>query len=337
MHKKIFSIFILTLVSIFVVSSSVRAQQFKLKLLKRFYSIGTAGINGIYYPLGGAIARVLNANIDNIEVISEPTKGSVANVEYLKEKQIDLALVQSDVAFQAFTGTGIFKGRPFNELRALASLYPEVLHVVVLANSSIHSLQDLKGKTISLGSEGSGSALTSKAVLKSLGMASGSYNLVYERFTKGTEALKDGYVDALMYIGGVPTSGITLLSEKCKIRLISIPKQVCSKILSELPYLSSEIIPADTYSGVTTKTAALALRAMLVTTDSLSNKMAFAILKTLFANTSKIVKMSGTKVKIHLKDSLKGTSEEMLHAGARRYYIQHSLLKAPKTSSPTTK
>lgn len=313
------------------------AQQYELKLLKRFYSIGTAGINGTYYPLGGAIARTFNSDLSNLEVIAEPTKGSVANIEYLREKQIDLALVQSDVAFQAFTGTGQFDGSPFNELKILASLYPEVLHIVVRADSQINSIQDLVGKTVSMGTKESGSAITSIAILRSLGITPDKCKIVYERFTKGTESLKDGYVQALMYTGGVPANGIALLAEKCKIRLIPITKKEAAQVIKSLPYLSNEVILPNTYKYVDVGINALALRAMFVTTDTLSNNTVHNMLKVLFKHSNDISKLSKSGVKLSLKDALKSVSREMLHSGARKYYQEKLMLNAPSAPSPSGK
>jgi TRAP transporter TAXI family solute receptor len=118
---------------------------YKLNLIKRFYSIGTATINGTYYPVGNSIARTLSKNLKNLVFIAEPTEGSVANVEYLRKNQIDLALMQSDIAWQAARGVGTFVDNSFKELRVLSSLYSEVVQIVVKSNSSIKTIADLKG------------------------------------------------------------------------------------------------------------------------------------------------------------------------------------------------
>lgn len=333
-NRKILNFILLPVFVVLLLSSTAYAQQYNISLLKRFYSIGTAGINGTYYPLGGAIARLFNDKLSNIAVISEPTKGSIANVGHLKEKQIDLALIQSDIAFQAFIGSSQFNDQPFNELKLLASLYPEVLHIVVLNDSPIESIQDLNGKSISIGTAKSGSAISSKAVLSEIGIVATSCKLVYERFTKGTASLKDGYVDALMYIGGVPANGIHLLSEKTKIRFISIPIDISQKIVKKMPYITSETIKSNSYLGVKEDATTVGFRALLATTDTLDNKTAYVMVKTLFENLATVVKLSNSNVRITLKNALKGFSSDMLHPGARKYYEEKGVLHAPKAPNP---
>ena len=99
-------------------------EKYEAKLIKKIYSFGTASINGTYYPFGNAISRLFSRNLKKLVTVAEPTAGSVANVNFLRKKQIELALIQSDVVWMAYQGTVIFNGNPFKELRVLASLYP---------------------------------------------------------------------------------------------------------------------------------------------------------------------------------------------------------------------
>ncbi len=293
---------------------------YKLNLIKRFYSIGTATINGTYYPVGNSIARTLSKNLKNLVFIAEPTEGSVANVEYLRKNQIDLALMQSDIAWQAARGVGTFVDNSFKELRVLSSLYSEVVQIVVKSNSSIKTIADLKGCKISVGSKESGSAVNATQVLAAAGLQPGDYELVYERFTKATESLRDGYVDAVYYTGAVPADGISRLAAKIELRFVEIPAEAQQRLVKEYPYFSSETIQAGSYRGQITLCNTIGLRALLVTTEHLSDKDAHDFLKIIFQNSSLIAAQNNTSLQFRRSDYQKGVEPEMLHPGAIKFF-----------------
>lgn len=316
-------IFLCTFLSIVADISVAEYANYKLNLIKRFYSIGTATINGTYYPVGTSIARILTQNLTNCVFIAEPTEGSVANVEYLRKNQIDLALMQSDIAWQAAKGVGPFIDNSFKELRVLSSLYSEVVQIVVRSNSSIKTIADLKGCKISVGSKESGSAVNAAQVLAAAGLQPGNYELVHERFTKATESLRDGYVDAIYYTGAIPADGISRLAAKIELRLIDIPPEVQQQLVKEYPYFSTETIPAGSYRGQITPCNTIGLRALLVTTEHLSDKDAYDFLKIIFQNSLLISAQHNkhnTSLQFKRSDYLKGVEPEMLHPGAIKFF-----------------
>lgn len=319
MRRRLIIIFALAIVSLLPVQI-VSAQDYRLNLIKRFYSIGTATINGTYFPVGNSIARTLSQNLKNLVFLAEPTEGSVANVEYLRKNQIDLSLMQSDVAWQAAKGVGTFVDNPFKELRVLASLYSEVVQIVVAKSSSIKSLTDLKGRKISVGSKESGSAVNAIQVLAAAGLQPGEYELVYERFTRATESLRDGYVDAVYYTGGIPTDGIARLATKIDLRIVEIPTEVQQRLIKEYPYFSPETIPAASYHGQISNVNTIGLRALLVTTENLSETDAQKILEVIYRNSSIIAVQNLGATNFRREDSAKGVEAEMMHKGASRFF-----------------
>ncbi len=322
----------LTVVSIFVVcfvsiSNCGFSQEYRLNLVKRFYSLGTASINGTYYPLGTSITRLLNSKLDNFVSIAEPTKGSVANIDYLRGNQIDMALVQSDVAFQAFNGENNFAGRPFKRLRVMASLYSEVIQIVTRADSGIQSIEDLKGKKIAIGNKGSGSAVSAEFIFAAAGIGSGDYYPIYERFTKATESLKDGYLDAVFYIGGVPADGLSRLASKSEIRLVTIPEFIQDRLLKVYPFFTKEIIPSASYVRQSVEVPTMGLRALLITSESLDAQLAEQILELIFDKNGINFIRKDTGISLYLDNSLKGIKPEMLHRGAQKFYSEKKLIR----------
>ncbi|MEW6711524.1 MAG: TAXI family TRAP transporter solute-binding subunit [Candidatus Riflebacteria bacterium] len=318
--KKPFSSTILLLIFSFLVINSLQGQEYRLNLIKRFYSIGTASINGTYFPIGNSIARSLSANLKNLVAIAEPTEGSVANVEYLRKGQIDLSLMQSDIAWQAAKGIGPFADSPFKELKVLSSLYSEVIQIVVKSSSKIKTIGDLKGCKISVGSKESGSAVNAVQVLTAAGLQPGDYELVYERFTRATESLKDGYVDAVYYTGGIPADGIIRLAGRTDIRLVVVPAEIQQKLVKEYPYFSSESIPAGSYRGQAEPVGSIGLRALLVTTESLSDQDAERFLRIIYQNSSNIAAQNLVSTVFRRDEAAKGVDPEMIHRGAVKFF-----------------
>ncbi|MBU1107675.1 MAG: TAXI family TRAP transporter solute-binding subunit [Candidatus Riflebacteria bacterium] len=327
MKNSAFRTFLATLLCC-VVSSLVLAADYQLKLIKKFYSIGTASINGTYYPTGNSIARILSSNTKGLVAIAEPTAGSLANIEYLRRGQIDLALSQSDVAWQAYEGNSDTK---FRELRVITSLYSEVIQLIVHDSSEIKDLSDLKGKRIAVGEKDSGSAASIMLVLKAAGLSETDYTIVYERFTRATESLLDGYVDAVYYAGAVPADGISRLAAKTPIRLVGIPTDVRAKLLAERPYFTSESIFTNSYKNQKNDINTIGFRALFVTTERLSANEVFNMLQAIYDNPNAGASEGIPDLKLHLSEALKGVKLEMLHEGARRFFAMHGLI------SPTIK
>lgn len=300
---------------------SAYAADYRVKLIKKFYSIGTATISGTYYPTGNSIARVLSTNIGGVAAIAEPTAGSLANIEYLRRGQIDLALLQSDVAWQAGNSTADDR---FRELRIIASLYSEVIQLVVRDNSNIKELKDLKGCRIAVGEKDSGSAASIIPVFKAAGLAESDYTIVYERFTRATESLIDGYVDAVYYAGAAPADGITRLNVKMPVRLISIPADVRQKLLAEHPYFTGETILAGSYKNQKSDVTTIGFRALLAGTARLSANEIFNILQAIYESPT-----AQSELKLRKSDATRGIQPEMLHEGARRFFAAPGSTASP--------
>ncbi len=324
-----------TVIATFVVfylaffSSSVFGQtDYRLSLIKKFYAMGTATINGTYYPVGNSISRIFSKQINGIGVLAEPTAGSMANIEFLRRNLVDLALVQSDVAWQAFSGQGFFSQSRYRELKVLASLYSELMQIVVKNDSDIKTIHDLKGKRIAVGDRESGSAASVMLILEAAGLGSEDYTLVYERFTRATESLADGYVDVLYYTGGVPADGLVRLASRHELRFIAVPDNVRHNLTSKYPYFTSEIIPRGAYHGQNREIMTIGLRALLVCSDGIPEVETHKMLQVLFDNINNIIDQKQQSIRLRLEDALKGVETEMLHPGARKFYEARQMLKS---------
>lgn len=319
-----FSKLILVFVLIVGTASTVFAQNrvaYEAKLIKKFYSMGTASMNGTYYPLGNAISRLFGKKLKKMVAIAEPTAGSMANVEYLRNKQIDLALMQSDVAWMAYNGSNNYTGKAFKGLRVLSALYAEKIQIVVRADSKIKVLSDLRGKKIAVGEKESGSAAGAIQILEAAGLKAGTdYELVYERFTKSTESLLDGYIDAFYYVGAVPADGITRLASKAPVRLIQIPMDVITNLTKSFPYYSTETIAPDSYRGQIQSINTLGFKALLTCTEDMPSEDVITMLSVIYSSSKLVSEQNETLLEINQADSLKGVDPKMLHEGASKFF-----------------
>src|SRR5215469_16748052 len=230
----------------------------------RFFRIGAAATAGSFFEIGGVLASAISKPADSLPceeggscgvpglvAVAEATRGSVENLRMVASHQIESGIAQSDVVSWAFTGTGIFAdGGPIKKLRAIASLFPESLHVVVGAAGPIQTLADLKGRHISLGQTGSGTLADARIVLAASGLAEQDLSAEYLRSGTAAANLSEGTLEGFFLIGGVPIPAIRALAATRPIRLIPIPDDVLSKMQEKYGPYDRSIIPADTYPGV---------------------------------------------------------------------------------------
>lgn len=249
-----------------------------------FINIGTGGTAGTYYPIGGAMADILNKSVPNMNASAQSTGASVANVNMLQNGEVDLAIIQNDIAFYAIHGTEMFDGKKFDSLRAIASLYPETCQIVTLESSHIKTIADLKGKRVAVGATGSSVVANARQILEAYGLSYDDIEVQYLSFGEASNALRDGNIDVAFVTAGFPTAALQDISAQHQIRLLAVDSDKADAMISKYPYYTKTVIPANTYAGVTTDTPAVSVMAMLVTTDKLDKQVSFDITKALFEN-----------------------------------------------------
>lgn len=235
-------------------------------------TIGTGALNGVYYPTGGAICRLLNEDASKgLHCSVQSTSGSLANLKELGQGKIQLALVQSDVVHHAAKGTGPFVGQPPNDrLRSLFRLHQESLTLLASATSSITTLADIEGKRVDLGNPGSGERVTSQAMLDAMGWQASSFAPVIPAAVNSRlEGLCDGTLDAAFVVAGHPNQGIGDLTGRCKARIIPIEGEQIDRLLKHHPYYQHSRIGANLYPGQPTSVSTFAVTAELIALDSL--------------------------------------------------------------------
>jgi TRAP transporter TAXI family solute receptor len=288
-----------------------------------FLTIATGGTAGTYYPLGAGMADIWNKNIKGMNAMVQSTGASVANINLLKNKEVDLIFVQNDVAFYAYNGVELFK-EPFPQLRGLATLYPETVQIVALADRGINSVYDLKGKRVAVGAAGSGTEVNARQILAAAGITYNDIKVQYLSFAEAANNLKDGNIDAAFVTAGHPTAAIVDLAAVRKIVLVPVADEIIASLQKDYPFYVKIVVPAGTYKGVDTDVVTVAVKAMLAVRAEMPEDLAYQLLKTMYANQKRLIE-AHAKGELIIPETGKEGMSIPLHPGAEKFFKEMGL------------
>jgi uncharacterized protein len=285
-------------------------------------SIVTGGTGGTYYPLGGSIAEIISKNTD-AQATAQSSGASAENMETLKKGEADIAFTQTDIATYATEGKLMFEGNKVDNVQAIGTLYPETIQIVALKESGIQSVEDLKGKTVSVGAPGSGTYANAEQILEIHGMTMNDINARNLAFDESTEGIQDGSIDAAFITAGTPTGAVEGLAAVKEITIVPIAQDKIDALIEKYPYYAKDTVKAGTY-GLESDVDTVAVQAMLVVRNDLDEDLVYDITKAIFENTDKITHAKGKL--ISAETALNGVGIE-LHPGAAKYFKEKGLLK----------
>jgi hypothetical protein len=289
-------------------------------------SIATGGTGGVFYPYGGGIARVLSRHLPGVEATAEVTSASVDNLKFLRQGTSDIAFTMADVAHDALAGRDVFAGFGPVPVRALAVLYPSYTHLVTLAGSRISRVADLRGRVVSTGPPGAGSAVLAARILAAAGLDPArdirEHNLAV---AQAVDALKDGKLDAFFWNGGIPTAAV--------LDLVNTPG-VTARILSlddVLPALQRThgslyyrtVIPKEAYR-LASDVPVVALANLLVVSETMGDGLAYDITRVIFERQAELAAIHPQARDLAVERAVEG-SPVPFHPGAIRYYRERGV------------
>lgn len=286
---------------------------------KKFLNIGTGGTAGTYYPIGGAIAEILNNNIEGMNASAQSTGATVANINMLKDGSVDMAIVQNDITYYAVNGTEMFQDKKVTNLKGIATLYPETCQFVTLDSSGIKTIADLKGKRVAVGAAGSGAEANARQILQAYGITYDDINVQYLSFGEAASALKDGNVDAAFLTAGYPTASVQDISSQNKIRLLPIDDDKADALIAKYPFYTKTKIPAGTYAGFDEEVPTISVMSMLVVNDKVDDKLGYEIAKAIFSNLDRLQAAHSVGKLISKENAEKGMPLDM-NAGAKKFF-----------------
>ncbi len=250
-------------------------------------TVATGGVAGVYYPVGGGYAQIIDQFVPGYTASVEATGASVDNVAFISRGESDIALALADTVLAAYAGTGRF-GPGGNlprlpNLRVITVAYTNAVHVLTLEGSGIESLQDLRGKRVSVGSPGSGTEVSARTMLEAVGITYDDFQVERLGVGETADALRDGAIDAGFWSGGVPTGGVLSLAETRQIKLVPISDEAFAQINAADPTLIRYVFPAGAYRG-TPETASVGTPNLIIVSSEMDEELAYQFTKQLFAN-----------------------------------------------------
>jgi len=274
-------------------------------------SIGTGSTGGAYFPIGTGMAKIISEDNDYLKATASSTGGSVDNVELIESGDEDFGLVDMSVSYEFYNGD-------FPEIRALMMGYGNVFHLVVQDDSPIESYEDLKGKSVAIGPEGSGTANMSEKLFKSLGIWD-DIDKQYLTHDQETQDLGDGRIDAAAYSIAVPGSSVEEFLSANNGRIVELEDNTVEKFLEDNPDHVAETIPAESYSGQEEDISTIAVNVALVTHEDTDEDMVYDITKTIMENSDNLEEYHPSATEFNFDNALDGL-EIPLHEGAKKYY-----------------
>lgn len=290
--------------------------------------MATGGTAGTYYPLGGAMAQIINSRVKDVNVSIQSTGASVANIRMIQNGEVDLALVQTDIADYAWNGTEMFTDDgKLQNFRVIASLYPELIQVVARAESGIDSIADLKGKKVSVGAPGSGTEANARQILEIYGLTYKDLAQVqYLSFAESAEAFKDKHIDAFFVTAGIPNAGIQDTATMHKIQVLAVPDNMYKNLHDKYGFYGQALIPAGCYINQTEQVKTVAVQAVLIARRDLDEDVVYGMTAALFDNLSELAATHAKGKEMSLEGALVGVSTP-LHPGAEKYFKEKGIVK----------
>ncbi len=290
-----------------------------------FINIGTGSTGGTYYPVGAGMAKVWNSAIPGMKANAQSTGGTAQNLALLGKGEAEVIFADG-LYFFAYEGKGAFEGKAMKELRGLVPLYAEPIHFLVAKGSNIKTIQDLKGKRVSVGAVGSGTEVTVRTLLKVAGLDPDK-DIKPENLglSDTAGAFADKNIDAALTVGALGIAGVVEITTLGTAEFRDIPADVVAKLGKELPYYLPFDIPANTYKGQTKPVKAMASWNVLITTDKLGDEDAYKMTKALYEHKQDILNIS-TRLASMSPENLKYI-QVPLHKGAEKYYKEIGAVK----------
>lgn len=295
----------------------------------RFVTIATGGSSGAYFALGGTISNLLNENVDYINSSVQSTGASAVNATLIGEGKVEVAFAMNDVVNYAYTGTESFteKGKVEN-LRGIASLYPNYVQVISVQGNGIEEITDLAGKKVGVGAPGSGTEVNARQILKAHGLSYDDIEADFLSYSEAVEQLKNGAIDAAFLTSGIPNAAIMDLATTKDVKIVPIRPEVIAELAVDFPFYSSEDIPVDTY-GNTEPIETAAVMTLLVTSSDVPEEVVYDMTKVIFENLESLGDTHASGKKISL-DRVEVGMPIPLHPGAAKYFEEAKAVEEAK-------
>ena len=297
---------------------------------EKFITIGTGGQTGVYYVVGQSICQLVNRDTAKTQVkCNAPSTGaSVANLNAIADKQMDMGIAQSDWQYHAYNGSSSFEGKKNDKIRAVFSLHPEPFTVMARDDSGIKTFDDLKGKRVNVGDPGSGTRATMNVILKEKGWSDKDFKVASElKPSEMASVMCDNNLDAITYNVGHPNGALKEAAESCNAHLVPVTGDAIDKLVADHSYYAKATIPGGLYKGTDNPVETFGVYATLVTSSDVEEDKVYAVVKAVFDNFDRFKRLHPAFANLKEEEMIKNALSAPLHDGAVRYYKERGWLK----------
>lgn len=288
------------------------------------FSIGGGNSTGVYYIFAGALANLINEDLEGVSATAEITGASIDNLNLMHSGEVEMGVANTDIMMYAYNGQTDNFPEAMPELRQIGKLYTSTMHIVVPRGSDIKTVADMKGKKVAVGAPGAGQRVYVEEILNEYGLTMNDIVVYDLGQSESVDAMKDNQIDAIFLHSGFPNSAVTDLATSKDIELINLPEEVATSLTTKYPYLGTFTIPADAY-GTSADALAVGAWNSLVTVESMDEEVIYQTTKLLFSNVDYLTQCH--EILGNIKVELAHTEEIPLHEGALRYYRELGLME----------
>ena len=285
-------------------------------------TMATGGTSGTYYGFSSVVANVLNEKLgDTLNVTVQSTGASAANIDLIDTGANQLAIVQNDVMYYAYNATDMYQGKdPITSYSAVMSCYPE--YVQIIANESITSIDQLKGKKVSVGDAGSGVEFNARQILAAYGIdIDKDINKNNQSFADSADSLKNGTIDAAFIVAGYPTTAVSELASTYKFNILPIDQEHAKDLMKQYGFYTYGVIPGGTYSCVADDVPAVAVMATIIARNDVSEDQIYTMVKGIFDNQADITAGHVKGAELSVDTAVTGI-DIPFHPGAQKYFVE---------------
>ena len=290
---------------------------------EKFITIGTGAQTGVYYVVGQSICQLVNRDSakSGVKCNAPSTGASVANLNAIAAKQMDMGIAQSDWQYHAYNGTSSFEGKKNDKLRAVFSIHPEPFTVMARDDSGIKSFDDLKGKRVNVGDPGSGTRATMNVILAAKGWTDADFRVASElKPAEMASVMCDNNLDAITYNVGHPNGALKEAAASCAAHLVPVEGEAIDKLVADHSYYAKAVIPGGLYAGSDDPTNTFGVYATLVSSSDVSDDQVYAVVKAVFDNFDRFKRLHPAFANLKEEEMIKNALSAPLHDGAVRYY-----------------
>lgn len=288
-------------------------------------SFGTGGTSGTYYAFGGVLAGVLSEAVEGVNISVQSTGASKANIQLICDGEAQMALVQNDTMDYAYRGTDLFADEgALKGFMTMGGIYAEVCQIVT--SDKITSIDQLKGKVVSVGDAGSGVEFNARQILEAYGISFDDIKIANLGFGESANAFKDGKIDAFFVTAGAPTTALVDLATTNTINVLEIDDEHAKALMEKYPFYTQYVVPSGSYKGVDSDKKTVAVKATVIVSEKLPEDVVYNLTKAMFDKKAEIAAGHAKGENLDPKYAVEGMSVPF-HPGAEKYYKEVGVLK----------